>query len=100
MSIAGKEAKPTGGPKNYTYKLSDGSEVCKIRGFNLNFWNRSVLNYELVKELFSSRDTTGFTTVTNPRKIAKSKIKWIQKLIKWCTIRVIQKEFSSLPYGY
>ncbi|GFR04072.1 uncharacterized protein TNCT_170661 [Trichonephila clavata] len=41
----------TGGPKNYAYKLSDGSEVCKIRGFTLNFQNSLVLNYNSVKEL-------------------------------------------------
>ncbi|GFQ88955.1 uncharacterized protein TNCT_409341 [Trichonephila clavata] len=43
----------TGGPKNYAYKLLDGSEVCKIRGFALNFQNSLVLNYDSVKELVS-----------------------------------------------
>ncbi|GFR30973.1 uncharacterized protein TNCT_147391 [Trichonephila clavata] len=45
----------TGGPKNYAYKLSDGSEICKIRGFTLNFQNSLVLNYDSVKELVSKK---------------------------------------------
>ncbi|GFU17785.1 uncharacterized protein TNCV_722021 [Trichonephila clavipes] len=61
----------TGGPKNYAYKMSDGSEVCKIRGFTLNFQNSLVLNYESVKELVSSMDATRFMTITNPRKIMR-----------------------------
>ncbi|GFU58563.1 uncharacterized protein TNCV_4068761 [Trichonephila clavipes] len=65
----------TGGPKNYAYKLSDGSEVCKIRGFTLNFQNSLVLNYESVKELVSSMDASRFMTITNPRKITRDKKK-------------------------
>ncbi|GFU22441.1 uncharacterized protein NPIL_598501 [Nephila pilipes] len=63
----------TGGPKNYAYKLLDGSEACKIRGFNLNFQNSPVLNYDSVKELVYSMDTTRSMTVTNPRKITRDK---------------------------
>ncbi|GFW04046.1 uncharacterized protein TNCV_2051621 [Trichonephila clavipes] len=57
----------TGGAKNYAYKLLDGSEVCKIRGFTLNFQNSLVLTYESVNELVSSMDATRFNTITNPR---------------------------------
>ncbi|PRD25967.1 UNVERIFIED_CONTAM: hypothetical protein NCL1_39395 [Trichonephila clavipes] len=57
----------TGGAKNYAYKLLDGSEVCKIRGFTLNFQNSLVLTYESVNELVSSMDATRFNTITYPR---------------------------------
>ncbi|GFT14925.1 uncharacterized protein TNCV_3483701 [Trichonephila clavipes] len=97
----------TGGPKNYAYKLSDGSEVCKIRGFTLNFQNSLVLNYESVKELVSSMDASRFMTITNPRKITRDKKKRkVENKIESKTYkmvydkRVIQDDFSTLPYGY
>ncbi|GFQ65366.1 uncharacterized protein TNCT_191601 [Trichonephila clavata] len=97
----------TGGPKNYAYKLSDGSEVCKIRGFTLNFQNSLVLNYNSVKELVKSMDETRFMTVTNPRKITRDKKKRkVENKIetkKYKMVydkRVIQEDFSTLPYGY
>ncbi|GFW35962.1 uncharacterized protein TNCV_1927911 [Trichonephila clavipes] len=95
------------GPKNYAYKLSDGSEVCKIRGFTLNFQNSLVLNYESVKELVSSMDASRFMTITNPRKITRDKKKRkVENKIESKTYiivynkRVIQDDFSTLPYGY
>ncbi|GFT35662.1 uncharacterized protein TNCV_2849541 [Trichonephila clavipes] len=97
----------TGGPKNYAYKLSDGSEVCKIRGFTLNFQNSLVLNYESVKELVSSMDASRFMTIANPRKITRDKKKRkVENEIESKTYkmvydkRVIQDDFSTLPYGY
>ncbi|GFY74898.1 uncharacterized protein TNIN_225431 [Trichonephila inaurata madagascariensis] len=97
----------TGGPKNYAYKLSDGSEVCKIRGFTLNFQNSLVLNYDSVKELVSSMDATRFMTVTNPRKITRDKKKRkVENKEESKTYkmvydkRIIQEDFSTLPYGY
>ncbi|GFW20498.1 uncharacterized protein TNCV_4547651 [Trichonephila clavipes] len=94
-------------PKNYAYKMSDGSEVCKIRGFNLNFQNSLFLNYESVKELVSSMDATRFMTITNPRKITRDKKKRkVENKIESKTYkmvydkRVIQDDFSTLPYGY
>ncbi|GFR34105.1 uncharacterized protein TNCT_314611 [Trichonephila clavata] len=93
--------------KNYAYKLSDGSEVCKIRGFTLNFQNSLVLNYNSVKELVKSVDETRFMTVTNPRKITRDKKKRkVENKIetkKYKMVydkRVIQEDFSTLPYGY
>ncbi|GFU38971.1 uncharacterized protein NPIL_10371 [Nephila pilipes] len=97
----------TGGPKNYAYKLLDGSEACKIRGFTLNFQNSLVLNFDSVKELVYSMDTTRSMTVINPRKITRDKKKRkIENKMEIKTYkmvydkRVIQEDFNTLPYGY
>ncbi|CAL1296137.1 unnamed protein product [Larinioides sclopetarius] len=97
----------SGGPKNYAYNLSDGTSNCKIKGFSLNFKNSLILNYETVKELVCSMDKAAVKTVLNPRKIIVEKKK--RKLInkeearKYQLIndkRVIQSDFSTLPYGF
>ncbi|CAG2199782.1 unnamed protein product [Mytilus edulis] len=31
----------SGGPKHYAYRRSDGQEVCKVRGFSLNYENQN-----------------------------------------------------------
>ncbi|CAG2257249.1 unnamed protein product [Mytilus edulis] len=33
----------SGGPKHYAYRRSDGQEVCKVRGFSLNYENQNSL---------------------------------------------------------
>ena len=40
----------SGGCKQYAYRLTDGSEECKVRGFSLNFINSQVINFESVKK--------------------------------------------------
>ena len=46
----------SGGPKNYAYELSNGSNTCKVKGFSLKRAEISqLINYESVKKLVSER---------------------------------------------
>lgn len=36
-------------PKSYAYRTLHGKEVCKVKGFSLNFRNQKFLNYESMK---------------------------------------------------
>ena len=37
------------GPKNYAYRTQSGQEVCKVRGFRLNYTNSQLTNFSVVK---------------------------------------------------
>ena len=41
----------SGGPKNYAYKESDGSQTCKVKGFTLNYENSHRINFSTIKDL-------------------------------------------------
>ena len=41
----------SGGPKNYTFTTAKGKQVCKIRGFSLNYENAQILNFQTVKDM-------------------------------------------------
>lgn len=43
----------SGGPKNYSYKLSSGSTTCRIRGFTLNHRTSKALNFDSLKKVVS-----------------------------------------------
>ena len=55
----------SGGPKNYSYELENGKQVCKIRGFSLNHRNSLQLNFDSMKDLI--------TTPGEVQKTAKDK---------------------------
>ena len=41
-------------PKNYAYKLSDGTTYCKVKGFTLNHENAKKINFDtMCSEIFS-----------------------------------------------
>ncbi|GBN71440.1 hypothetical protein AVEN_57721-1 [Araneus ventricosus] len=95
------------GPKNYAYNLNDGTSNCKSKGFCRNFKNSLLLNYETVKEFVCSLDKTAVKSIVNPRKITVEKKK--RRVIneeetrKYRLVydkRVIQSDFSTLPYGF
>ncbi|XP_054720907.1 uncharacterized protein LOC129230528 [Uloborus diversus] len=96
----------SGGPKNYGYKTASGKTCCKVRGFTLNFRNSKSLNYDALKWLVSgmSDDTIA---LNNPSKITRDpkKRRIINKpetkLYRMVyNKRVIQQDFTTLPYGY
>jgi len=41
----------SGGTKNYAFRTVDGSEVCKVRGYTLNYTNSQLVNFDAVKDL-------------------------------------------------
>ena len=44
----------SGGPKNYAYRTHLGQEVCKVRGFTLNYTNSQLINFEAVKNIVTA----------------------------------------------
>lgn len=41
----------SGGPKNYAYRTSMGQEVCKVKGFSLNYANSRLINFKSMLDL-------------------------------------------------
>ena len=95
----------SGGPKNYAYRLTDGTEVCKVRGFNINFQNSKLINFDAIKDIVC----TGIESITivNDHKITrnvrKRKIenkREEKKYRKVYTKRVLLPDLNTVPYGY
>ena len=100
------------GCKSYAFKLSDGSEVCKVKGFTLNYKNSLAINFDVMKDMILNQDIqedNGLRAVpiVNETKINRDKKRHLifnRKEIKLFkavyTKRVIQPDLSTLPYGY
>ncbi|XP_062571181.1 uncharacterized protein LOC134233214 [Saccostrea cucullata] len=97
------------GPKNYAYKTHKGKEVCKVKGFSLNYQNSQVLTLESMKDVMFNRDDENSAVyhTTNPSKICRDKIhselysqEEIKRYSAVYTKRVIQPNLVTLPYGY
>ena len=95
----------SGGPKNYAYRLDDGTEVCKVRGFTLNFKNSLMINFEAIKDMVVNGK--GGKTVVNPCKITrdvrKRKVYNREEKKNYnmvYTKRVILPDLNTVPFGY
>ena len=94
----------SGGPKNYAYKLSDDTEVCKVRGITLNFKNAQLIHFESVNKMVRGVGPN-VITVTDESKIVRSEKKLLSTVqSKDYRIvfdkRVIRDDFTTVPYGY
>ena len=95
----------SGGPKNYAYKTNRGDEMCKVRGFTLNFTKSQLINFECIKTL--EIDPTELTTITNPQKICRDKRKRSlynrEEEINYQMVYTKRRRLDNLdtePYGY
>ena len=93
------------GPKSYAYRLSNGDEVCHVRGFSLNFKNSQLINFESIKSIVTEGASS--ITVTNPRKITRDAKKHIiynrvenKEFNMVYTKRYILPDLDTLPFGY
>ena len=80
-------------------------EVCKVRGFTLNFKNANIINFDTLKNMILG--DLREVDVCNPRKICrdsrKRKIYNREEQKTYCKVytkRVVQDDLSTLPYGY
>ena len=98
-----------GGPKNYAYRTHMGKEVCKVKGFSLNYGNSKILNFESMKDVvFNINDPfTGFYSTVNESKICRNKLTselYSQKEFKQYaavhTKRVVLPNLTTIPFGY
>lgn len=93
------------GCKNYSYKTAQGQEVCKIRGFTLNYRNSLVLNFEKLDHMVKNWNETVETV--NPSKICRDKktnTLYNRREVKVYravyTKRQINSEMDTFPYGF
>ena len=101
------------GPKNYAYRTNKGKEVCKVKGFTLNFANSQLINFDVVKQLvFDYKEKQNdpnhrMAIITSGNKIVRNKLK--RKLYNRMekkkyqlvyTKRRIVTNFDTEPYGY
>ena len=93
------------GPKNYGYELSNGTTVCKIRGFCLNYKNSKVINFDTLKDMVLQG--SGGKTIENEHKISRDARK--RKIVNThekkryslvYTKRVVLPDLSTVPFGY
>ena len=94
------------GPKNYSYQLEDGTEVCKIRGFTLNHRCALVLNFDSMRELvITPANRDGVIEVEEPYKIIR-KGGHIFTEPQTKTYRMVYNkrrlldDLSTLPFGW
>jgi hypothetical protein len=95
----------TSGPKSYAYRLNDGTEVCKVKGFTLNYQNSQLINFDAIKSIVM--DPTQKINTVNPSKITRHKYNSqlynrpeTKQFRCVYTKRVIQENLDTLPYGY
>ena len=93
------------GPKNYGYRTFNGKEVCKVRGFTLNFKNSQLINFESVKNIVLNDGGSIYTC--NPNKICRSNTNYQiysrEEKKKYGMVynkRILLSDFNTLPYGY
>ena len=103
----------SGGPKNYGYRTSNGTTVCKVRGFSLNCEGSAQLNYELMKqniiaEVQDPEPKPRTTRVTESTKIVRlPKTYTLTTQARYKDYRLVFNkrvldisDFKSYPYGY
>lgn len=95
----------TGGPKVYSYTFEDGSAVTKVKGISLNCQNSAVITPAALTKLVRTPDGATLTVV-NSHKITRTLTESIvsreekKDFRVVYTKRVIQDDFTTLPYGY
>ena len=93
------------GPKNYAYKLDNGEEVCKVKGFTLNFKNSQLINFEAIKGMVTQGK--GGKTIRNEHKISRNmRTREVYNRVEEKTFslvytkRVIQPDLTTVPFDY
>ena len=98
----------SGGPKNYAYRLADGTEVCKVKGFTLNHRNSLILNFHTMKELITTpkeAEKEETYDLVEPNKIIRKEGKIFSEMQrkKYKLVydkRVLTKDLTTYPYGW
>lgn len=103
----------SGGPKNYGYLVKSGSDgkkhcVVKVKGFSLNFVASAAVNFKSLRKMvknFVVNDTVDMVKVVQ-YQIARQKDHEIVTKTSSKNYRVVydkrvvQQDFTSLPYGF
>ena len=92
----------------FRYKTAMGEEICKIRGFSLNYKNSKSVHFDALKDFVFSVLPQRNTNLVNPLKITRDKTTFeITSRVESKHYkpvyrkRVLQQDgISSLPYGW
>jgi hypothetical protein len=109
----------SGGPKNYAYRTSHGKESLKVRGFTLDHAASQKITFDSMHQLISNfRSAKGgakrrkvleaeHITIINPQKIIREKkgkrLITVEERKRYQVVydkRVLQQDFTTLPYGF
>ena len=96
------------GPKNYSFTLNTGENVCKVKGFSLNFQNAQIVNFEKMKDaLFSwyRKEPISYVTISNLIQRNKHEMAlYTQQVEKNYGVvydkRRILPDYTTVPFGY
>lgn len=93
------------GPKSYAYTTNKGKEVCKVKGFTLNYENSNYINQKSMDEIIT-RKRDRITTVKENAITRDTKTKQLVNLYQEKDFklvydkRCILNNYDILPYGY
>lgn len=97
----------SGGPKNYIYKLDDGSTSVTVKGITLNSRTKTMIGYDLLRSMVLKEGPDSIAIV-DPSRIGRNHTDGslhIQPMAK--TYRVVYTKravmadgISTMPYGY
>jgi hypothetical protein len=100
------------GPKSYAYMTNKGKEVCKVKGFTLNYTNSNIINFDSIKNMVTKymddrNNPCNKMSVKNPTKICRDPKK--RKLYSReetkdmkmvYTKRKLLNNYNTVPFGY
>lgn len=96
----------SGGPKNNAFRTIQGEQICRIRGFSLNYQNAQLLNFLSMLDIVTDQSKT--LTVTNSSNITRSKfpikiynsVENKQYQLVYSKRAIQLNSYDTLPYGY
>ena len=93
------------GPKSYAYNTFEGKQVCKVKGFTLNYENSLYLNKESIKDIIhGNKDRITIVKeqmITRDSKTKNIVNKYQEKDFRMVyDKRCITHNNDTLPYGY
>lgn len=97
-----------GGPKNYAYKVYSPSsnltkEVCKVKGFTLNYKNSQTINFDCLKNLIVNPEVENPIITSNNIRCSMNHSVRTKKETKTFSVKFMKRRLidsvNSEPYG-
>ena len=93
------------GPKSYSFRTNFGREVCKVKGFTLNYANGQKINHDTMTDLVKGKISNIITKDENAMTrnvLTKKVVNKDQHKTLMCNYnkRVVLENFDTRPYGY
>ena len=95
----------TTAPKSYSYRCSDGCEICKFKGLTLNFRNSRRVNFEAVRDLLFG----DCSSITLSPQIQFKRDKFMGHIYNTELVKTVKPTFNkrkilptfdTVPFGY